>query len=123
MDVLSFPLRIQPNGLLKRTDPVTSLLQLIHAMARTPLGSWAACPEFGLRDLLEDGKQKSDIPRLALDRINMALAVLELHQYQVVSFKKEKSTERGMDIYSVVIVQAGSKEKIRAQLRAESRES
>src|SRR5215475_1964841 len=69
----TFPIRLREGGFLERCEEPRAILSLLELMAATPGGSWAACPAFGLRDLLESGRQHDDAPRLAAERANLAL--------------------------------------------------
>ena len=101
MQSIAFPLRLQESGLLRREDRSASVLSLLQVMARTPQGSWHACPEFGLRDLFEEGRQRADVPRLVAERINRSLADLGLEEYQAAEVVRELSANREVDTYSI----------------------
>ena len=101
MQSIGFPLRLQESGLLRRDDRSASVLSLLQVMARTPQGSWRACPEFGLRDLCEDGRQRGDLPRLVAERINSSLDDLGLHEYRATEVVREISANRDSDTYSI----------------------
>ena len=101
MQSIAFPLRLQESGLLRREDRTVSILSLLQVMARTPQGSWHACPEFGLRDLFEDGRSRADLPRLVAERINRTLADLGMEEYQAAEVVRELSTNRETDTYSI----------------------
>ncbi|MGI4758516.1 MAG: hypothetical protein ACRYGF_16900 [Janthinobacterium lividum] len=96
-------MRLQENGLLRRTDRSASVLSLLQMMARTPQGSWSACPQFGLRDLFEHGRQRADLARLATDRINETLADLGMKEYIVTDVVREVSANRDIDTYSITL--------------------
>ncbi|WP_419805291.1 hypothetical protein [Terriglobus sp.] len=112
MQSIAFPLRLQESGLLRRDDRAASVLSLLQVMARTPQGSWRACPEFGLRDLFEDGRQRADLPRLVAERINGSLADLGLEEYQVTEVIREISSNRDMDAYSIRLENQGTAESL-----------
>lgn len=101
MQSIAFPLRLQESGLLRREDRSASVLSLLKIMARTPQGSWSACPSFGLRDLFEDGRQRADVPRLVAERINSSLADLGLEEYEAAEVVRELSSNRDTDTYSI----------------------
>ena len=103
MQSLAFPMRLQENGLLRRDERSASVLSLLQMMARTPQGSWQACPQFGLRDLFEHGRQRADLPRLAADRINGTLTDLGIHEYIVTEVVRELSANRDVDTYSITL--------------------
>lgn len=101
---LSFPLRVEEGGFLHRSDRSAAILFLMQLMARTPGGSWKACPSFGIRDLLEDARLRADAPRLALERANAALQELGFTEFTVEEIVREVSERRDYDVYSVTLV-------------------
>jgi hypothetical protein len=114
--LLAFPLRLQQNGLLQRTSQASSVIALLQLMARTPRGSWAGCPLFGLRDLFEDGRSRADVARLAMERINETLQDLELREYVVTEVVRELSPGRDTDTYAISLELAGTNETVRTQV-------
>lgn len=112
MQSLAFPMRLQENGLLRRSPQVASVIALLQLMARTPRGSWAGCPVFGLRDLFENSRLRADTARLALERINEALVDLDLHGYVVTEVVRELSPGRDTDTYSISLEVAGTTEAV-----------
>ena len=119
MQTLAFPLRLHENGLLRRSDVVTSLVALLQTMARTPQGSWRACPSFGLRDLFEDHRQRADVPRIAQERINQSLAELGMEQYMVTDVIREIGNQREMDVYSITLMDVSSSAEFNTQVMSE----
>ena len=113
---IAFPMRLGENGLLRREESVGSLLALLQVMARTPAGSWAGCPEFGLRDLFEDGRQRADLARVAMERTNRVLAELGIDEYRVAEVVREVSANRDIDTYSITIVRPGREESFTTTL-------
>lgn len=75
-------------------------------MARTPGGSWAGCPAFGVRHLLEAARQKPEAIRQAEQAINEALADLGISGYRLKSIQKEQGPNPDVDVYTVTIVLA-----------------
>ena len=112
MQSIAFPLRLQESGLLRRDDRSASVLSLLQVMARTPRGSWHACPEFGLRDLFEDGRQRADLPRLVAERINRTFADLGLKEYRADEVVREVSANRDMDSYFIRLVNQSTAESL-----------
>ncbi len=112
MQSLAFPLRLQESGLLRRDERSASVLSLLQMMARTPQGSWAACPQFGLRDLFEHGRQRADLQRLAAERINETLADLGVNEYVVTEVVRELSANRDVDTYSITLENKSTAEVI-----------
>jgi hypothetical protein len=100
---IAFPMRLQENGLLLRDDKIASLMALLHMMARTPAGSWAGCPTFGLRDLFENSRQRADVARLAALRINETFEDLGIDGYTVTEVVREISPGRETDTYSITL--------------------
>jgi hypothetical protein len=101
---LSFPLRLRDGGYLQRTEEPAAILALLQLMAATAGGTWSACPVFGLRDLLEAGRQRADTPRLALERANQALADLDIRGFRVEEIVREASQRIDLDVYTVTLV-------------------
>jgi hypothetical protein len=79
-------------------------------MARTPAGSWPGSASFGLRDLFESNRQRADVARLAMQRINDTFADLGLSEFTVAEVVRELSPGRDTDTYSITIEQAHSRE-------------
>ena len=116
MQSLAFPLRLQVNGMLQRTQPAASLVGLLQLMARTPRGSWAGCPSFGLRDLFENSRVRADTARLAMERINETLTDLDLRSYKVTEVVREISPGRDTDTYSIVLELGATTESVRTRV-------
>jgi hypothetical protein len=121
MPFLSFPLRLREGGMLHRTEESSALLSFLHVMAITPGGSWAACPNFGFRDLLESGRQRADSPRLAMERANRAFQDLGITSYQVQEIVRENTQRSDFDVYSVTLVATHSSETYSTHISSESR--
>jgi hypothetical protein len=107
---IAFPMRLQENGLLLRDDKIASIIALLQMMARTPAGSWAACPTFGLRDLFENSRQRADVARLAALRINETFEDLGIDGYTVTEIVREISPGRETDTYSITLENTASTE-------------
>ena len=86
---------------MRRDDRTASVLSLIQMMAQTPQGSWQACPQFGLRDLFEHERQRFDLPRAVMDRINQAFSDLGLSEFVATEVVHEISANRDRDTYSI----------------------
>ena len=119
MQSLAFPMRMQENGLLRRDEGGGSLIALLQMMARTPAGSWAACPSFGLRDLFENGRLRADAARLAQGRINEALEELGLDHYTVTEVVRELSAQRETDTYTITVENTATSESYSTHLAYE----
>lgn len=100
---LSFPLRLRDGGYLQRSEEPAAILALLQLMAATAGGTWAACPVFGLRDLLEAGRQRADAPRLATERANQALADLDIQGFRVAEIVREATQRLDLDVYTVTL--------------------
>lgn len=120
MPYLAFPLRLREGGALHRTDEPSALLSFLQAMALTPGGSWAACPSFGFRDLLEAGRQRADSPRLAAERANRAFDDLGIEGYRVEEIVKENTQRADFDVYAVTLIATGSAETYSTQINIET---
>lgn len=76
MQTVALPLAVDKDGRLARTDPVTSLLALIRAMAASPRSTWAHAEWFGLQEAFASpALQRSDQHDIQA-RLNDALAAL-----------------------------------------------
>jgi hypothetical protein len=102
---IAFPLRLE-NGFLRRTGEAEAVLRLIEMMARTPGGSWAGCPAFGVRHLFESMRVRPEGIRQAEKAINDALADLGITHYRVKSIQKEPGPNADTDVYTVTLVSA-----------------
>ena len=120
MQSLAFPMRLQENGLLLRDDKTSALLALLQMMARTPQGSWHACPGFGLRDLFEYGRQRADLARVAADRINSTLRDLGIEDFTATEVVREISANRDMETYSITLENAATAQPIRTSVVQEA---
>ncbi len=120
MQSIAFPLRLQESGLLRRNDRTASVLSLLQMMARTPQGSWRASPDFGLRDLFEEGRQRADLPRLVAERIQRSLADLGMEEYQVAEVVRELSASRDVDTYSIRLENQSTAESLTTTLAYET---
>jgi hypothetical protein len=121
MSFLTFPLRLREGGMLHRTEESAALLSFLHVMAITPGGSWTACPNFGIRDLLESGRQRADSPRLAMERANRAFDDLGITGYRVQEIARENTQRSDFDVYSITLVATRSSETYSTQITAEPR--
>lgn len=99
--MLSLPLRITPEGQLERTDPVTSLLSMIQAIAGTSRQAWPHAPWFGLQEMFAEASvDVQEHPRLVA-ALNAAFVGLGIDWAQVSSVRRPQSRisgERNFDI-------------------------
>ncbi|GIU77234.1 MAG: hypothetical protein KatS3mg005_0472 [Bryobacteraceae bacterium] len=100
---IAFPLRLE-NGFLRRTDEAEAVLRFIEMMARTPAGSWAGCPSFGVRNFFENMRLRPEGLRLAEKAINDTLADLGIRHYRLKSIQKEAGPNPDVDVYSLTLV-------------------
>ena len=103
MRSLAFPMRLQENGFLRREESSSAIISLLQVMARTPQGTWPACPLFGLRDLFENSRLQADAGSRAMARINEALLDLGITSYTVTDVTRELSQGREVDTYSLTL--------------------
>ncbi len=103
MQSIAFPMRLQENGFLRREDTTVALVSLLQVMARTPRGSWPACPSFGLRDLFENSRQQADTGSQAMHRINEAFLDLGITSHIVSEVARELSPGREVDTYAITL--------------------
>ena len=115
---LVIPMRLRENGLLERDSLAASLTQLLQVMARTPAATWAACPEFGLRDLFEDQRLRADVARLAMERINRVFSDLGLGDVTVSEVVREISAHRDVDTYSITLSHNEGRERFTTTVEA-----
>jgi hypothetical protein len=119
MQSIAFPMQLQENGLLLRSDKAASIIALLRMMASTPCGSWAACPMFGLRDLFENSRQRADVARLAALRINETFKDLGIDSYLVTEIVREISPGRETDTYSITLENATGAESFTTRIEHE----
>jgi hypothetical protein len=103
--MLSLPLRITPEGQLERTDPVSSLLAMIQAMAATSRSAWPHAPWFGLQELFaEASTEVQEHPRIVA-ALNASFAGLGIQWARVSAVRRPPSRtpgERNFDITLLV---------------------
>jgi hypothetical protein len=68
------------------------VLSLVRVMANTPQASWAGCPHFGLRDLLEQSSLRQEKVQVAMDQINRALEDLGITNFRVEAITRDSAT-------------------------------
>ena len=105
--MLSLPLRITPEGQLERTDPVTSLLGVVQAMAATSRQAWPHAPWFGLQELFaEASAEVQDHPRL-VTALNAAFAGLGVDWARVSSVRRPHSRVQGERNFDITLLVDG----------------
>jgi hypothetical protein len=106
--MLSLPLRITPEGQLERTDPVTSLLGVVQAMAATSRAAWPHAPWFGLQELFADASEEvQDHPRL-VTALNAAFAGLGIGWATVSSVRRPHSRVHGERNFDITLLIDGA---------------
>ena len=103
MSFLAFPLKLD-GPFLRRTTAPQAVLQLLELMARTPAGSWAGVPSFGVRDFFEGMRLRPDGLKEAARAINTSLLELGITHYRLESIVKEPSTKADVDNYILNLV-------------------
>ena len=102
--MLSLPLRITPEGQLERTDPVSSLLDMVRAMAATSRQAWPHAPWFGLQELFTDASPDvQEHPRLVL-ALNAAFAGLGVDWARVSSVRKPHARVQGERNFDITLL-------------------
>ena len=110
MQYLSLPLEVARNGGIATTTPEEAVACLIEASARTPMGTCAWFPSFGILDLLEKqiqsapGASKPHLMREAIARLNETLEVACAGSMcKVLSIAPRSSGDNGSGIFDVKI--------------------
>lgn len=83
----------------------------MRVMAATPYGSWAACPPFGLRELLELSGTARERIELAVNEMNKALQELGIADFRVEDLTRESRT--GEDASEWIVTLATTSERSR----------
>lgn len=105
--MLSLPLRITPEGQLERTDPVSSLLGMVQAMAATSKQAWPHAPWFGLQELFADASMEvQDHPRI-VTAVNAAFAELGINWARVSAVKRPPSRVQGERNFNITLLVDG----------------
>ncbi len=86
---------------LNRVSEKEAILQLLGVMASTPQGSWAACPSFGLRELLEDGRARPELLQKAVEQANQAFAELGIRGFRLERIVREAGSRPGEEEFLV----------------------
>jgi hypothetical protein len=105
LSCIAFPLRFE-GGLLRRSSEPEAIVALVESMARTPGGSWAGSSAFGLRDLLEDARQRPTVVPTMVAKLNLALTELGITSYRVEAMDREPSVSHGVESYALALVPA-----------------
>jgi hypothetical protein len=102
--MLSLPLRITPDGLLERTDPVTSLLGMVQAMAATSRQAWPHAPWFGLQELFADANADvQEHPRIVA-ALNAAFAGLGITWARASAVRRPKTRDPGERNFDITLL-------------------
>lgn len=95
METLALPLRVRPDGRLQKTDPVSSVLSVIRAMAASPASTWAHAPWFGLQELFGQVNPRLENHPALADALNRALAELGVGWIRVAEVKLSRPEAAG----------------------------
>lgn len=79
-------------------------MQLISIMASTPHGSWAACPSFGLRTLLEDARVRPELLQKAVEQANCALQELGIANVRLERINRVPGQAPGHEEFEVTLI-------------------
>jgi hypothetical protein len=90
-------------GFLRRCDGPEAVLSLVRVMANTPQGSWAGCPHFGLRDLLEQSSLRQEKVQLAMDQINRALQDLGITSFRVEAMNRDSAAAAEVGQWTITL--------------------
>lgn len=102
--MLSLPLRITPEGQLERTDPVTSLLGIVQAMAATSRTAWPHAPWFGLQEGFAGASlDLQEHPRLVA-ALNAAFAGLGVEWARVSSVRRPATRVPGERNFEITLL-------------------
>ena len=75
-------------------------------MANTPYGSWAGCPHFGLRGMMEKIAGGGERVETAVREINLALDDLGISNFRAQSIKSTPAQGKGTVELSVTLASA-----------------
>jgi len=102
---IAIPLRLD-KGFLQRCDGPEAVLSLVRVMANTPRGSWVGCPNFGLRDLLEQGNTRSEKAQLAKDEINRVFEDLGITNFRVEAVTRDSLSGAEVSQWTITLSSA-----------------
>jgi len=92
------------DGFLARCTEPEAIASLFRMLGGTPQGSWAGCPRFGLRDLLEDARARPEQLQRAVEQANLALEDLGILRFRVQNIRRDDDPERGSMSLTVTLV-------------------
>jgi len=72
-------------------------------MASTPQGSWAGCPDFGLREWLEQSNIRQEKVQVAMDQINRALKDLGITSLRVEAMTRDSSAGAEVSQWAITL--------------------
>jgi hypothetical protein len=98
-------------GFLQRCDEPEAVLALLRVMANTPYGSWAGCPQFGLRELMEQTSARRESVQLTVQEMNNVLQELGIVNFRVEGITRESPP--GAEISSWVVTLAATSDPAR----------
>jgi hypothetical protein len=94
---------------LRRSSEPEAVLALLRVMAATPYGSWAACRQFGLRELLELNGTRRERIELAIEEMNKVLEELGIANFRVEGLTRESQT--GSEVSQWVVTLAATADR------------
>ncbi|HEX2095266.1 MAG TPA: hypothetical protein VHG28_22915 [Longimicrobiaceae bacterium] len=109
MESLALPLRIGADGRLERTDPVSSLMAVIRAMAASPAATWQHAPWFGLQEVFEGANLALEQQPVLADALNRALTGLGITWAQVESVTAARDRAPGERRFDITLVMVGGR--------------
>jgi len=110
MEYLALPLEVRRDGSLATTRLEDAIACLIQASARTPSGTCAWCPPFGILDLLEKqtqappGMARPQLMRDATNRLNQTIEMLAGKACKVLSIVPRPQGELGACTFELNIL-------------------
>lgn len=75
----------------------------MRVMANTPRGSWTGCPNFGLRDLLEQGNTRAEKAQLAKDEINRVFEDLGITNFRIDAITRDSASGAEVSQWTITL--------------------
>jgi hypothetical protein len=79
------------------------VLSIIRVMANTPHGSWAGCPEFGFRDLLEHSNKRAEKIGTLVQSLNRTLEDLGVNNFRVEAMTQSSAPGADVDQWTIIL--------------------
>lgn len=90
-------------GFLRRCSGPEAVLSLIGVMANTPQGSWAGCPQFGFRDLLEESNTRPEKIGVAVQALNRVLEDLGVNSFRVEAMTRDSAVGAEVGQWTIIL--------------------